>query len=109
LGGRTLPDWKWAPHPLLGFYVRAVGKGHGTKALIEGNKDLTNLHTCIIEDVTTTGASAMLAATVARQAGAKVNQVLSVVDREAGAAERFAKEGIKFKSLFTLNQIIQGR
>jgi orotate phosphoribosyltransferase len=57
--------------------------------------------------VTTTGGSAMLAVEAARQAGANVILVLSIVDREEGATERFKKEGVPFESLFKASEFLK--
>jgi orotate phosphoribosyltransferase len=54
----------------------------------------------VIDDVTTSGASALVAVEACRQEGADVRLVVSVVDRCEGAAKAFADEGIPFKSLF---------
>jgi len=53
-----------------------------------------------MDDVTTKGDSAMKAVTAVRNRGCGVLRVISIVDREEGATERFAKEGIPFESLF---------
>jgi len=103
LGCPTLSNWK--PHPLEGFFIRREAKGHGTKTTLEGTTNLAGKYVVIVEDVTTTGQSAMLAVIFAKKAGAKVSRVLSVVDRQEGAEAMFAREGIPFKSLFTLKQL----
>ena len=88
-----------------GFFIRKEAKDHGTKSLIEGTKDLAGKRTAIIEDVSTTGQSAFKAMVAARDAGASVQFILTVVDREEGARELFAKEGIPFLSLLTLKDL----
>jgi orotate phosphoribosyltransferase len=69
-----------------GFFVRQKAKMHGTKKRIEGS-DVSGRKVVILEDVTTTGGSAMQAVDEVRQAGGEVVMVLSIVDREEGAAE----------------------
>ena len=86
--------------PLPAFFVRKEVKEHGTRRMIEGAGDLNGKNVVILEDVATTGGSAMLAVEAARAAGANVILVLAVVDREEGAAEFFAKQNVKFDSLF---------
>jgi orotate phosphoribosyltransferase len=95
--------------PIPGFFVRKAVKDHGTMKLIEGVKqsDLKGMSVVILDDVTTTGDSAMQAVKAARDAGAKVELVLAIVDREEGAAEFFAKQKIPFKWLFRAGELLQ--
>lgn len=92
------------PNRLPGFIVRKEVKDHGTKRLIETAEDLEDKNVIILEDVTTSGESAMSAVDAARNAGAHVVLVLAVVDREEGAAEFYEKKGIPFRSLFRLRE-----
>ncbi|HXY89270.1 MAG TPA: orotate phosphoribosyltransferase [Xanthobacteraceae bacterium] len=92
---------------LPGFFVRKDVKEHGTMKRIEGIDDLKDQNVVILDDVTTTGGSAMLAVEAARQAGANVILVLSIVDREEGAVERFKKEGVPFESLFKASEFLK--
>lgn len=95
--------------PLPGFFVRKEIKGHGTKKLIEGlaeGETLNGKRVVILDDVTTSGHSAMIAVKAAQDSGAKVLLVLSVVDREEGAAEFYYNEGIPFESLFTASEFM---
>jgi len=84
---------------LQGFFVRKETKDHGTMALVDGCLVVPGL-AVVLEDVTTTGGSALKAATAARAAGATVAKVLTVVDRQEGAAESLAAEGLSLTSLF---------
>jgi len=95
--------------PLPGFFVRKAVKDHGNQKLIDGVKkdDLKGKRVAILEDVTTTGESAMRAIKAAQDAGAKIELVLAIVDREEGAAEFFAKQGIAFKWLFRASELLQ--
>ena len=49
----------------------------------------------------------MLAVHAARDAGAKVILVLSIVDREADAAELFKREGVPFEALFRASEFLK--
>src|SRR6266487_3598915 len=95
--------------PLPGFFVRKAVKDHGNQKLIDGVKqdDLKGKRVAILEDVTTTGESAMRAIKAAQDAGAKIELVLAIVDREEGAAEFFAKQGIAFQWLFRASELLQ--
>ena len=84
---------------LPGFFVRKAIKDHGTKKRVDG-ADIAGKSVVILEDVTTTGGSAMDAVKAVEEAGAKVALVLSILDRGEGAAELYAKAGIPFTSLF---------
>ncbi len=92
--------------PIAGFFVRKQPKGHGTKKRIEGVADVTGKAVVIVEDVTTTGGSAMKAVDELREAGATISLVISILDREQGAAGLYKGAGIPFDSLFTASEII---
>ncbi|MEX2129290.1 MAG: orotate phosphoribosyltransferase [Xanthobacteraceae bacterium] len=93
--------------PLPGFFVRKAVKDHGTKKRIEGPESLKGKRVAILEDVTTTGGSAIQAVEVAREAGAEVVLVLSIVDRLEGAGESFRNAGVPFDSLFTADDFLK--
>ncbi len=91
-------------HPLPAFFVRKAAKEHGTQALIEGlvkGETIAGRRVAIVEDVTTTGGSALKAVDIVRAAGAEVALVTTIVDRQEGAAEAFAAAGLTFKPLLT--------
>jgi orotate phosphoribosyltransferase len=90
--------------PLPGFFVRKEVKDHGTKKRVEAAGDISNKNVVILEDVTTTGDSAMHAVDAARSAGANVVLVLSMVDRDEGALEFFKQQGIPFDWLFRVGE-----
>ena len=85
--------------------IRKNPKGYGTKEVIEGNKPPKGSVVTVLEDVTTTGGSAMVAVNVLRDAGYIVNRVVAIVDRMDNHAIWFNNK-IEFHSLFTLNDII---
>ena len=90
---------------LPGFFVRKAVKDHGTKKRVDG-ADIAGKTVVILEDVTTTGGSAMDAVKAVQDAGAKVALVLSILDRGEGAADLYAKAGIPFKSLFRAEEFL---
>jgi len=92
---------------LPGFFVRKAVKDHGTQKRVDGN-DITGKSVVILEDVTTTGGSAMDAVKAVEEAGAKVALVISILDRGEGAAELYEKAGIPFKSLFKAEEFLAG-
>ena len=82
-----------AGRPLPAFYVRKEAKGHGTAAWIEGTKSLRpGMPVAILEDVVTTGGSALKAIARVREYGLKVAIILGIVDREEGGRETLEKE-----------------
>jgi orotate phosphoribosyltransferase len=92
--------------PLTGFFVRKAPKDHGTKQRIEG-LDVSGRTAVILEDVTTTGGSAMQAVEAVRAVGGTVALVLSILDRREGAAELYAAAGVPFKSLFRAEEFLR--
>jgi orotate phosphoribosyltransferase len=88
---------------LRGFFIRKEAKDHGTKKLIEGDS-IEGMNVVILDDVTTSGGSAMQAVKIAQEAGAKVTLVLSIVDRDEGASDLYEKAGIRFKRLFRADE-----
>lgn len=91
--------------PLAAFFVRKQAKEHGTKSLIEGlpkGETLAGKRVVIVEDVTTTGGSAIKAAEAVAAEGAEVVRVVTVLDRREGAVEAFAAAGLDFKPLLTI-------
>ncbi|NJL99441.1 MAG: orotate phosphoribosyltransferase [Synechococcaceae cyanobacterium SM2_3_2] len=90
------------PHNLPALIVRKQAKGHGTQAWLEGMTLPPETHTWILEDVVTTGGSALQAAERVREAGYCVDGILSLVDRQEGASESYAAAGIPFQAVFTL-------
>ncbi|MGE0202341.1 MAG: orotate phosphoribosyltransferase [Hyphomicrobiaceae bacterium] len=90
-------------HPISAFFVRKQAKEHGTRALIEGlppGATLAGRRVVVLEDVTTTGGSALKAVEVVRADGAEVAGVVTIVDREEGAEATFAAANVTFSPLF---------
>jgi len=84
--------------------IRKKTKGWGTKELIEGNKPKKGSTVTVLEDVTTTGGSAMTAVNVLRDAGYIVNRVVTIVDRMEDH-KIWEDNNIEFRSLYTLQDI----
>jgi orotate phosphoribosyltransferase len=91
--------------PVEALIVRKEAKGHGTKAYIEGPNLKAGAKVVVLEDVVTTGKSALLAVARLRDAGYQVTEIIALVDRQAGGAESYFSEGLNFQSLFTLTEI----
>ena len=92
---------------LNALIVRKEAKGHGTGAYIEGPLPEKGSKVTILEDVITTGGSAIKAVNRLRDAGYVVNRIISIVDRqEDGEADAAMKEAdLELISLFKLDEI----
>jgi orotate phosphoribosyltransferase len=88
-----------AGRPLTGLIVRKQPKDHGTLSQIEGPFQ-PGMKVVVVEDVTTTGGSAIKAGKVIEEAGGEIVQVLTILNRREGADEAFARLGWNFDSLF---------
>jgi orotate phosphoribosyltransferase len=87
--------------------ARKQQKEYGTANLIEGTL-VEGEEVVVIEDIATTGQSAIDAAEALREAGAIVDRVLVVVDREEGAAENLADHDLQLESLVTASDLLEG-
>lgn len=85
--------------------IRKEAKGHGTRAYIEGPTLPEGSAVVVLEDVVTTGQSALKAITRLQDAGYQVDTVISLVDRQQGGAELYAKEGLNFQAVFTIQDL----
>ena len=90
--------------PLKGFMVRKEPKDHGTKRFVEGPVQPGD-RVVIVEDVTTTGGSSLLAIDRAMEFGLVVERVVTVIDRLAGATKTLAARGIPLDSLVTIRDL----
>lgn len=93
--------------PLPALIIRKKPKGHGTQAYIEGPSLAPKSNIIVLEDVVTTGGSALTAVERLEDAGYRVTQILSLVDREQGGSELYQSKGIKFQALFSIKEIQQ--
>lgn len=89
------------------FTVRKEPKAHGTEREIEG-PFFPGADVVVVEDSLTTGGSALRAVQAVRRAGGRVLGVFTLVDREEGARERLAKEGIDLLSAYTAAELLAG-
>ncbi|MBM3509052.1 MAG: orotate phosphoribosyltransferase [Alphaproteobacteria bacterium] len=86
--------------PIPAFFVRKQAKDHGAKKLIEGDIG-AGMKVLVLEDVTTTGGSALKAIAALRDAGATVTRVITLVDRLEGAAKTMKAQGLDLVALLT--------
>jgi orotate phosphoribosyltransferase len=89
------------------FTVRKESKAHGTGRRIEGGFR-PGIDVVVVEDVVTSGDSAMHAIQVLEEQGARVLGVFAVVDREAGGRRNLERAGYPLVSLFTAAGVLEG-
>lgn len=85
--------------------IRKTAKGHGTQAYIEGLTLAPQTPVVVLEDVVTTGNSALQAVNRLREAGYEVDRILALVDRQQGGAELYVQEGLQFQALFQIDEV----
>ncbi|MBU6153935.1 MAG: orotate phosphoribosyltransferase [Bdellovibrionales bacterium] len=86
--------------------IRKEPKKHGTSRFIEGVENFKpGARFLVLEDVVTTGGSALKAIEILRNEGFTATHVLALVDREAGGREKFKSIGVEFHSLFTIRDV----
>ena len=96
-----------AGRPIQAFIIRKEAKGHGMLDFIEGRSNLPEeAKVAIVEDTTTTGGSLMKAVERARAARLEVVQCLTVVDRQEGAREWLAENGLHLEALTTRVELL---
>jgi orotate phosphoribosyltransferase len=94
----TRGDW------LDAFTVRKEAKAHGAGKLIEGGFH-PDMAVVIVEDVITTGESALRALRAVREAGGTVLGVLALVDREEGGREWIEREKVKVAAMYKASDL----
>lgn len=92
---------------IAALIVRKEAKGHGTQAYIEGLTLPEGSRVVVLEDVVTTGQSAMKAVERLRDAGYLVDEVISLVDRQQGGAEFYQQQGLRFRAVYTIEDLQQ--
>ena len=95
--------------PMRMVYVRKAVKDHGTGKLVEGPAIPPNSRAAVVEDVVTSGASALQAAKAIRSAfdDVIVDTVLCLVDREEGGREMLESEGLFLHAIFRKGELLK--
>ena len=91
--------------PIPALIIRKEAKGHGTMDYIEGPVLKDRASVVVLEDVVTTGGSALKAVERLTAAGYNVTRVISLVDREQGGAELYAKNNLAFEALYSIGDV----
>ena len=86
--------------------VRKEPKGHGTEAWIEGLLPPEGTKITVLEDVVTTGGSAIKAVEKLRDAGYVVERVVAILDRQEGGKDAMIEANLELISLFQLPELV---
>ncbi len=86
---------------LMGFIVRKEAKQHGMGRQVEGPV-IAGQKVVIVEDVVTSGGSALAAVQAARDFGLEVRGILAVIDRLEGGREAIESAGLSLHTLLTV-------
>jgi orotate phosphoribosyltransferase len=95
----SVASYSYGDRRVPAFFVRKEPKERGTEKLVEGLVQ-PGATVVVVEDVTTTGGSAMKAVAAVREMGCKVEAIATVLDRQEGAEANLTKEGIRLIPLF---------
>ncbi|NQV10047.1 MAG: orotate phosphoribosyltransferase [Cyanobacteria bacterium] len=94
-----------AGRSLDALIVRKQAKGHGTGAWLEGPLPPLGSRITVLEDVVTTGGSSLKAVDQLRQAGYRVERVVTIVDRQEGGLAAMTAAGLELRALYLLEEI----
>ncbi len=86
--------------------VRKEKKDHGTGKLIEGVLN-SGEKVLVVEDVITSAGSSVKGIATLRAEGAVVENVFSVIDREAGGSDALAEIGVKLSPLVRASELLK--
>ncbi|MCA9125586.1 MAG: orotate phosphoribosyltransferase [Planctomycetales bacterium] len=89
---------------LLGFIVRKEAKQHGAGRQVEGPIQ-SGMSAVVVEDVVTSGGSALKAVDAARQFGLQIDRILAIVDRLEGGREAIEAAGLQLDTLVTVSDL----
>jgi orotate phosphoribosyltransferase len=97
--------------PVKAFFVRKDKKEHGLQRWIEGPPLQPDERCLVVEDVVTTGGSAIHAIERVREEGFEVAGVVTVLDRLSGGAEAIqaASSGAPYTALTTIDDVYPER
>ena len=93
--------------PVNALIIRKEAKGHGTMDYIEGPALDPGASVVVLEDVVTTGNSALKAVDRLVAAGYRVERVMAIVDRQQGGEALYRDRGLAFEALYTVDDLQQ--
>ena len=110
VSGVTLVSYQLGTGINSALIVRKKPKGHGTEAWIEGPVLPQGSKVTVLEDVITTGGSALFAVEKLRDAGYVIDRIVSIVNRmDPDFQDAMDKAGIKLQSLVTLDEVVDAK
>ena len=92
---------------LSGLIIRKKPKGHGTASQVEGPLPPIGTNITVLEDVVSTGGSAIKAVNVLRDLEYTVDRVVTIVDRQEGGKDAMMEAGVELYSLFKLSELTE--
>src|SRR5688500_2926612 len=92
------------PPSIDAFSVRKAAKAHGTKRLVEGNFQ-PGMKVVVVEDVLTSGGSALQAIESVRAEGGTVLGALAVLDREQGGVAALTGAGVDLICITSISRL----
>ena len=95
-----------ARHSWAGFYVRLREQAHGRRSVIGGIPPQPGMSVALLDDLAATGASLWACCEVVQGLGAEVVSLYALVDREQGTRERFAAQGLRYRPLIMLSELV---
>ncbi len=104
LGGVALAAAASMASGLPFVIVRNARKDYGTQKMYEGELRPGDV-VLLVEDIATTGGQVLEAASTLTQAGAKVEKIVAVIDRQEGARENIERAGYVFEALMTRSDL----
>ncbi|BBH21854.1 orotate phosphoribosyltransferase [Paenibacillus baekrokdamisoli] len=87
-------------------FVRKKAKEYGTCKLAEG-ADIKGKRVCVVEDVVTTGGQIISSVMELREAGAIVEEVVCVIERQPEGRKKLEEIGLKLHALFTMQELVE--
>ena len=110
VSGVTLVSYQLGTGINSALIVRKKPKGHGTGAWIEGPVLPQGSKVTVLEDVITTGGSALFAVEKLRDAGYVIDRIVSIVNRmDPDFQDAMDKAGIELQSLVTLDEVVDAK
>ena len=91
--------------PIKTFIVRKAAKMHGAGRQIEGPELKSKDRVILVDDVATTGGALLEAVSALKEKGVEIEGAIVIVDRDQGAKQSLAKEGIRLSAIFNLEDL----
>ncbi|MBU1090794.1 MAG: orotate phosphoribosyltransferase [Candidatus Omnitrophica bacterium] len=91
--------------PIKTFIVRKRAKMHGAGRQIEGPELKSKDRVILVDDVATTGGALLEAVSALKEKGVEIEGAIVIVDRDQGAKQSLAKEGIRLSAIFNLEDL----